>query len=135
MNRRNSLSMIFSLSLLAASALPAVAFAQTPEPVPAEHAHAKGTPTVVEGRFASYLTGPKGKVHGIVLENGTVVRIRPIAFVKDAPELKVGDVLRVEGLAVQKEKGTMIHRALVQRAGVTIADARNLPPREHRHEK
>ena len=128
MKSRGSFWMVLSLSLFTTVALPAVALAETP----AEHAHVKGTPTVVEGRFASYQTGPKGKVHGIVLEDGTVVRLPPMAFAKDAPELKAGDVVRVEGVAVQKEKRVFIHRALVQRAGVTIADARDLPRREHR---
>ena len=140
MHRRSPLRMALSLSvplsLLGAVALPAEAFAQTPPPAsaPVVRRYAPATPVVVEGHFARYLQGPHGRIHGIVLDNGAIVQMRSDAFVKVAPALRVGDRLRVEGLAVRREKATVIFRALVQRAGVTVADARNLPRRSRRRE-
>jgi hypothetical protein len=81
-------------------------------------------PSTFEGQFKQYLVGPRGQTMGILLSDGGVVMMPARAFNPGAPALKAGDTLQIEGRVRLLQTGRMIGRALVQRGGVVVADAR-----------
>jgi hypothetical protein len=120
MNRK-ALWLALSLSLgTAVATMSSFAMADAP---PAAGAKAAAAPTVVDGCFQRYLVSPRGETMGLLLDGGTVVRMHPEAMAKGAPELKVGDMIHVEGRAMKSPTGQVIVHALVKRGGDVIADA------------
>jgi hypothetical protein len=120
MNRK-ALWLALSLSLgTAVATMSTFAMADAP---PAAARAAAVAPTVVEGRFQRYLVSPRGETTGLLLEGGTVVRMHPAAMTKGAPELKAGDVIRVEGRSMKTPTGQIMMHALVKRGSDVIADA------------
>lgn len=116
---RFTLALVLPLAVGALALVPAVASASPPE------ASIAATPASFEGTFQRYLLTPHGKIEGIMLANGTAVRVPPPAFQQDATNLRAGAIVHIEGRAVQTPTGTVISRPLIQFDGRTIADARN----------
>jgi hypothetical protein len=123
MNRK-ALWLALSLSLPLGAALVTVSsFASADAPPAAQARAAAAAPTVVDARFQRYLVSPRGETMGLLLDNGTVVRMHPGASTRGAPELKAGDAIHVEGRAMKTPTGQIVMHALVKRGGDVIADA------------
>ena len=130
MNRK-ALWLALSLSLPLGAAIATVSTtASADAPTAAQAKAAAVAPTVTQGRFQRYLVSPRGDTMGLLLDGGTTVRI-PRDASKGAPELKVGDAVRVEGRAMKTPTGQVITHALVQRGSDTIVDARAMKGHEH----
>lgn len=122
MNRK-ALWLALSLSLTLGAAVTTMSSLASADASPAGAKAAAVAPTVVDGRFQRYLVSPRGETMGLLLDGGTVVRMRPQAMTKGAPELRAGDALRVEGRAMKTPTGQIIMHALVKRGTDVIADA------------
>lgn len=128
MNRK-ALWLALSLSLPLGAAIATVSTYARADA--AQAGAATAAPTVVDGTFQRYLVSPRGETMGLLLDGGTVVRVRPEAMTKGAPELKAGDRIHVEGRAIKTPTGQMIMHALVKRGGDVIADATAMEAHEH----
>ena len=134
MNRK-ALWLALSLSLpLGAAIVTASSFASADAPA-AQARAAASAPTVVDARFQRYLVSPRGETMGLLLDNGTTVRMHPSAMAKAAPELKAGDIVHVEGRAMKTPTGQIFMHALVKRGADTIADATAMKGHEHHGKK
>jgi hypothetical protein len=130
--KRLSLSFLLALALpLAAVSMTALpAFAQTAPPAAGARATA---PVTVEGRFQRYVVDPRGRVMGMVLQDGTVVHLPRDAAGGPAGALKPYDAVHVEGQAARTPTGTVIVRAVVQQNGKVIADGSKMRGHHGRH--
>ena len=83
----------------------------------------------IDGKFAHYLVSPSGEVDGIVLEDGTVTRFPPhaLALAPEIAPLQAGDVVRLEGDAVNGPTGPVLAHASVTRGNAVIVRG-DLPP-------
>jgi hypothetical protein len=119
-----------AVALLVATALPLSAASAVLVPTLAlaapDGAALQADPTSFEGTFQRYLLTPDGRIEGMQLAGGTVVRVPPRAFQPDAANIRPGNVVHVEGAAVKTPTGTLVVRAVVQQAGRVIADARSV---------
>jgi hypothetical protein len=134
MIRSNRLWILLSLAVPLTTIAPfatSVALAETP----AAEARAEGgarqpaTPAALDGRFQRYILAPDGRITALVLQDGTVVHVRPHAADEPAANLRAGEPLHVEGGLVKTPTGAMIVRAVVQQGGKVIADG----SKEHGH--
>jgi hypothetical protein len=123
MNRRNPLFVILSLALPLATGTLAMAPSIALADPPAEAAQA-APPVAIDGRFQRFVLSPRGKVTGMVLADGTVVRLPHRAIKEDPANLKPGALVHVEGVMKQTPNGNVIRHAVVQHGGKVIADAR-----------
>lgn len=78
--------------------------------------HQKAPAASIDGKFDRWLLSPNGKIDGMLLDGGRVVRLSD-GSVKDS-SLKSGDALHVDA----KGKGTTYHRAKVTKNGVVVVD-------------
>ena len=131
MLRSKSISFLFTLAVPFAVALsPALASAEPPAAdAPAEAPEAART--TLSAAFQRYVLAPSGRPMGLLLDGGTFVRTPHHALNRDAPQLKAGDMLEVEGVALKTETGVHVARAVVKQNGVVIADASQLRHRHH----
>jgi hypothetical protein len=106
---------------------PSVALADPP----AASAEAAPAPVAIDGRFQRFVLSPRGKVTGMVLADGTVVRLPHRSIKEDPGSLRPGAAVHVEGVLVQTPNGVVIRRAVVQHGGKVIADARGAHKRGH----
>jgi hypothetical protein len=65
-------------------------------------------PLSAEGRIKAQLYGPQGEVNGVVLENGTIIRLPPPEAERLAAQLVPGQPLYVQGNGVAGPLGTVI---------------------------
>jgi hypothetical protein len=131
MNRK-ALWLALALSLPLGAAVATVSTLASADAPPAAQANAAAVaPSVVDGRFQRYLVSPRGETMGLLLDNGTTVRMHPGAFAKGAPELTAGDALHIEGRVIKTPTGQIITHALVTRGSDTIADATAMKDHEH----
>ncbi|MGZ3417262.1 MAG: hypothetical protein ACXVEE_05310 [Polyangiales bacterium] len=78
--------------------------------------HAKAPAASLDAKFERWLLTPNGKIDGMLLDGGRVVRLHDKS-VKDS-SLKSGDALHVDA----KGKGTAFHRAKITKNGVVVVD-------------
>ncbi|HVY48671.1 MAG TPA: hypothetical protein VHB21_22440 [Minicystis sp.] len=76
--------------------------------------------TAIDGTFQRYLVAPHGDALGLLLGDGTVVRL-PHGAAAD-PSLKPGDGLHVEGKVHKAAQAAVVMHAKVSRAGQVIYD-------------
>ena len=131
MNRK-ALWLALSLSLPLGAAIATMSSLASADAPAAQARAAAPAPSVVDARFQRYLVSPRGDTMGLLLDNGTTVRMHPSAVAKGAPELKAGDVVHVEGRAMKTPTGQTFMHALVKRGADTIADATAMKDHEHR---
>lgn len=62
-----------------------------------------------DGRIAHVLHGPKGDAHGVVLQDGVMVRFPPHAGHANGPMLRVGKPLAIEGRWLDTPYGAVVH--------------------------
>jgi hypothetical protein len=141
MTRRSPLRILLSLAIpfSVAVAAPFVATSALAEPppegAPAEaQAPPEAAPVALDGRFQRFVLAPHGDVIGVLLDNGTVVRVSPRAFREAPAALKAGDALHVEGIPAATPTGTVFERAVVQLDGKVLSDTmKRHGHRHHRH--
>ena len=141
MTRRSPLWILLALAvpLSAAVAAPFVASVALAEPPPADapaeaEAPPEAPPVALEGRFQRFVLAPDGDVRGLLLDNGSVVRVAPRAFREDPAALKAGDAVHVEGIPAATPTGTVFERAVVQHDGKVLSDTmKRGAHRHHRH--
>jgi hypothetical protein len=121
MFRINRLSIVLSLTLAAVAAAPSVALADAPAATP----HVSAPKVTAQARFQRYLLAPNGHVMGLLMQDGSVVRLSHQGMQPDAPALQTGDALQVEGRALKTATGTFYVRALVSKDSKVIADGRH----------
>ncbi len=132
MLRSKSISFLFALVVPVAVAFaPALASAEPP-PADAPAQVSEAPRTTVNAAFQRYVLAPSGRPMGLLLDGGTFVRTPHHALNRDAPQLKAGDMVEVEGVAVKTETGMHMARAVVKQNGIVIADASQLRPRHDR---
>ncbi len=61
-----------------------------------------------EGQISRQLFGPRGEVNGVILADGTVVRVGPRARDTSEASLDVGKKLRASGYGTKNESGTSL---------------------------
>ena len=74
---------------------------------PGPHAMA-GTPTQAEGTVKAQLHGPRGDLNGVMLADGTLVRLPPPEAQRLAGQLAVGQTLFVSGEGMENPLGKLI---------------------------
>jgi hypothetical protein len=110
-----------SLSVLAASA-PALAGDGNGEK------HAPAPAAALDAKFDRWLLTPNGKIDGMLLDGGRIVRVHDKS-VKDTA-LKSGDALHLDA----KGKDGFYHRAKITKNGVVVVDD-TAKPEKGKHEK
>lgn len=70
--------------------------------------------TAVDAKFARFVPTPNGKIGGMLLEDGTFVRM----FAETAPALQKGDLVHVEG--VKKEANVFAHATVSKDGNVLV---------------
>lgn len=130
MNRK-ALWLALSLTLPLGAAIATMSSVASADAPAAQARAAAPAPSVLDGRFQRYLVSPRGETMGLLLDNGTTVRMHPSAVAKGAPELKAGDVVHVEGRAMKTPTGQTFMHALVKRGSDTIADGTATKGHEH----
>lgn len=85
----------------------------------------KGAAVSVDAKFSRFLLNPWGKIDGILLDDGTVVRVFDKA-VKDT-SLKAGDALHIDAKAKTQANQKMYVHPLIKKNGVVVADATQKP--------
>jgi hypothetical protein len=129
MLRSKSISFLFALAVPFAVAFsPALASADPP-PADAPAEAPEAARTTINAAFQRYVLAPSGRPMGLLLDGGTFVRTPHHALNREAPQLKAGDTVEVEGVALKTATGMHMARAVVKQNGVVIADASQL--REH----
>jgi len=73
----------------------------------------QGTPANVSGAVARYVVGPLGHVRGFVLKDGTIVMVHGTAGDGMAKQVRVGEVVRVEGWSPTASGGKEVMHASV----------------------
>lgn len=81
---------------------------------------AKGKKTSLDGKFERYLVSPQGEVLGLLLQDGSEVRVPPGA--NTVKTLQKGDALHVEGHQKAFADGTVYVHALVTKGNTVVAD-------------
>jgi hypothetical protein len=92
------------------------------------HAKDDGSRWSYEGDIARLLHGPKGNVHGFLLEDGVTVRIPPHAAEVLAERLIVGQFIGVEGRWLETPHGVVIQADAV---GADADSVEPLPKKKH----
>jgi hypothetical protein len=137
MMRRNLISSLLAVSLafagLTAAASPA--FAQQAPPAPS--ARAKAPRIAFDAVFARHVLTPRGEIAGLVLQDGTLVRVARSANANTGPAggLRPGTVVHVEGRSVRTPSGVVIGRALIKQNGAVIADGTQERGRGEKHHR
>ena len=108
-----------------ALAIPLVAFA--PDAMAGNKKHDKGTAVSVDAKFSRFVLTPFGKIDGILLDDGTIVRVWDKA-VKDT-SLKAGDALHIDAKTKTVASQKIYVHSIVKKNGVIVADA------SQKHEK
>lgn len=133
MNARHRLALVLALALPFAGVLTA------PSPALADDAPAaariNGTPIARDGQLQRFVLTPRGKVMGLLLRDGSLVRVPPSTASAELTALKPGDTIHVDGKAVSTPTGTVITRAVVQRNGTILADGSKRRERGHRGDR
>jgi hypothetical protein len=66
------------------------------------------SPLEAQGKIKEQLHGPRGDLNGVLLEDGTVVRLPPPEATKLGDQLAVGQTLFVRGVGVENALGRLI---------------------------
>jgi hypothetical protein len=124
MMRRPLISSLLAacVSLAGLTAIASPALAQQAPPAPA--ARAKAPRIAFDAVFARHVLSPRGEIAGLVLQDGTLVRVARSASANTGPAggLRPGTVVHVEGRSVRTPSGLVIQRALIKQNGALIAD-------------
>jgi hypothetical protein len=78
----------------------------------------KAAAAVVDAKFSKWMLTPNGKIGGILLDNGGIVRVHHAA-VKDT-SLKAGDALHVDGKS--HGNNVMVHAKITKGTAVVVDD-------------
>ena len=70
-------------------------------------------PLTASGHIKTFLHGPRGDLNGLLLEDGTIVRMPPPEATRLATQLTVGALLVVQGEGYEGELGRVINAAAV----------------------
>lgn len=82
----------------------------------------QGTPANVSGAVARYVVGPLGHVRGFILKDGTVVSVHGTAGDGMAKQVRIGDVVRVEGWSPTASGGKeVMHASVFGQGGQIVA--------------
>ncbi len=115
-----ALSFLSAGTFVAAGAGTASADVKTPVTAQLKAKAGKGKKTAIDGKFDRYLVGPQGAVIGILLQDGSEVRIP--AGANAAKTLQKGDAIHVEGHQKSFADGTVYTHAIVTKGTTVIAD-------------
>jgi hypothetical protein len=94
-----------------------------------EKPHDDGSRWSYEGEIARLLHGPKGNVHGVLLDDGVIVRVPPHAAVELGRLLSVGKSIAVEGRWIDTPHGAVVHAEAIG----PRADALKPMPKKPKH--
>ena len=85
-------------------------------------------PLTASGRIKTLLHGPRGDLNGVLLEDGTIVRMPPPEATRLAAELTVGAQLVVRGGGYQGDLGRVIEAAAVGPTDAQLTEITAPPP-------
>jgi len=86
-----------------------------------------------QGRIKAQLHGPQGDLNGVLLEDGTIVRLPPPEALRFAAELAPGQMLYVDGEGVAGPLGKVIAARLLGPSQAQLAQIQAPPPRGPGH--
>ncbi len=86
------------------------------------------TPLAATGRVKAQLHGPRGDLNGVLLEDGTIVRMPPPEAARLAAMLTVGAPLSVRGFGIEGPLGRVIEARAIGPDGAKLAELAT-PPR------
>jgi hypothetical protein len=92
------------------------------------HPKGDGSRWSYEGNIERLLHGPKGDVHGVLLEDGVIVRIPPHAADALAEHLVTGQSIGVEGRWLDTPHGAVIQADAI---GADAGSVEALPKKKH----
>lgn len=105
-----------------ASAAPAAAASASERGKKAKEAKPRVT---VDATFERFLLDPRGRIHGLLLKDGSVVRA-PEGAVRDT-SMKAGDAIKIEARSKGISGVNLYGRALVKKNGAVVVDATQKP--------
>jgi hypothetical protein len=88
-----------------------------------------GQPLSAQGHIKAQLHGPRGDLNGVLLEDGTIVRLPPDEAERLAARLAVGQPLYVEGDGVASPLGKVIAAQQIGPSQSQLAQVQGPPPR------
>ena len=91
--------------------------------------HERGANIEAEGTVKAALHEPRGEINGVLLDNGTVVRLPPSEAKKFAAQLAVGQPLYVRGMGVTSPLGKVVLARQIGADRTKLADV--AMPRMH----
>lgn len=68
----------------------------------------RGEPMTAQGTVKAALYGPRGDVNGVLLDNGTIVRLPPPEAARLGDQLKAGQTVAVRGHGFSNNLGTVV---------------------------
>jgi hypothetical protein len=89
----------------------------------------RGQPLSAEGHIKAQLHGPRGDLNGVLLEDGTIVRLPPDEAERLAAQLAPGQPLYVEGDGVVSPLGKVIAAQQIGPSQSQLAQVQGPPPR------
>jgi hypothetical protein len=95
----------------------------------ARGAREPGQQLSAQGRIKAQLHGPQGDLNGVLLEDGTIVRLPPPEALRFAAELAPGQMLYVDGEGVAGPLGKVIAARLMGPSQAQLAQIQAPPPR------
>jgi hypothetical protein len=94
-----------------------------------------GQPLSAQGRIKAQLHGPQGDLNGVLLEDGTIVRLPPPEALRFAAELVPGQMLYVDGEGIVGPLGKVIAARLMGPSQAQLAEIQAPPPRGPGHRR
>lgn len=85
----------------------------------------KAAAVSVDAKFSRFVLNPWGKIDGILLDDGTLVRVHDKS-VKDT-SLKAGDTLHIDAKSKTQANQKLYVHPLIKKNGVVVADATQKP--------
>ena len=90
-----------------------------------------GQPVQANGHVKAQLHGPRGDLNGVLLEDGTIVRLPPEEADRLAPQLAIGQQLYVTGQGIASPLGKVIEARQIGPTAAQLAEIQPGPPGRH----
>jgi hypothetical protein len=92
-----------------------------------------GQPLSAQGHIKAQLHEPQGDLNGVLLEDGTIVRLPPPEALRFAAQLAPGQMLYVDGEGIAGPLGKVIAARLMGPSQTQLAEIQAPPPRGPGH--
>lgn len=93
----------------------------------------RGTPATAQGTIKAQLHGPRGDLNGVLLTDGTIVRMPPPAAARLEDQIKPGQPIAVEGFGFTNNLGKLVLARAIGPSPDHLTEIKG-PPRPMGHE-